>query len=166
MLYGFGTVYWRDQGIDATTIGALWAVGVVAEITLFTVAGRLQRRWGPAPLLAAAAIGGLVRWPVLAHVTWIPALVAAQVLHALTFGALHLGAMAYARARVEAEDTNTVTTLYSAAAAAGQGLTLLVAGFMYDVWAGQTYLAMAALSGAGLVGAYVLGAPNQKGSAE
>ncbi|MDN3719965.1 MFS transporter [Roseibium salinum] len=38
--YGFGTLYWQAKGVPDFAIGSLWAVGVVAEIALFTIAGK------------------------------------------------------------------------------------------------------------------------------
>jgi PPP family 3-phenylpropionic acid transporter len=37
--YGFGTLYWRSLHLTDTTIGSLWAGGVLAEIFLFSQAG-------------------------------------------------------------------------------------------------------------------------------
>jgi MFS transporter, PPP family, 3-phenylpropionic acid transporter len=53
--YGFSTLDWRAAGLDGTTIGALWALGVVAEIALFALSGRLPAWISPTVLLA---IGG------------------------------------------------------------------------------------------------------------
>jgi PPP family 3-phenylpropionic acid transporter len=65
VLYGFVTLQWTAAGLDGTTIGLLWAIGVVAEILLFAVSGRLIMRIGAIEtiLLArlAACCGGL-RW--------------------------------------------------------------------------------------------------------
>src|SRR5262249_34141478 len=39
LYYAFGTLHWRAQGFADGTIGALWALGVIAEIALFAVSG-------------------------------------------------------------------------------------------------------------------------------
>jgi MFS1 family protein len=39
LYYTFGTLHWRAQGFADGTIGALWALGVLAEIGLFAVSG-------------------------------------------------------------------------------------------------------------------------------
>src|SRR6185437_322629 len=39
--YSFSALAWRAAGLDGTTIAALWALGVVAEIVLFAMSGRL-----------------------------------------------------------------------------------------------------------------------------
>ena len=156
MLYAFGTAHWRAIGIGDTTIGQLWSIGVLAEIGLFAVGGLAQRRLGSAGLLAIAAVAGLARWPLLSIATTAGSLFAIQLLHAGTFAALHLGAIAYVQERVDDRATATVTTLYSAASGVGTGLTILCVGSLYDLWAGGTYVLMALLSGAGLVGARIV----------
>src|SRR5262249_30992901 len=40
--YGFSALDWRAAGLDGTAIAALWATGVVAEIVLFALSGRLS----------------------------------------------------------------------------------------------------------------------------
>ena len=44
MLYVFGTLHWLGAGVDERTVGMLWSLGVVAEIGLFFMAGRLRGR--------------------------------------------------------------------------------------------------------------------------
>ena len=56
--YAFGTLHWRAAGYTEDVIGALWAEGVVAEILLFMVGGRVLRRLGPARLLALGGLAG------------------------------------------------------------------------------------------------------------
>ena len=64
LYYGFATLDWQAAGLDGVTIGALWALGVIAEIALFAVADRL--RVGPAILLSIGAAGAVLRWGVMA----------------------------------------------------------------------------------------------------
>ncbi len=158
MLYAFGTAHWRAHGVPDTTIGPLWSVGVVAEIVLFAMSGRAQRKLGSTGLLTLAAIGGLARWPLLALTTDPSSLFAIQVLHGLTFGALHLGAIAYVQERVDESATATVTSLYAASTGVGSGLMMLGAGPLYDQFGGSAFWAMAGISAAGLVGARLIAA--------
>ena len=58
--YGFGSLYWRSLGFSETTIGWLWAEGVVAEILLFWQGRRLLARLGPAGLMALGGLAGIV----------------------------------------------------------------------------------------------------------
>lgn len=152
MLYAFGTKHWRAAGIDESTIGWLWAEGVVAEVVLFSFAVPFARRFHPATMLALGGIGGVLRWPVMAETTSVSWLAVACALHALTFGAVHLGAMGLIRRRIEPEAMTSATSLYSAVALGlAFGIGLPVAGQLYDVLAGRTWWIMAGLSGAGLL---------------
>jgi PPP family 3-phenylpropionic acid transporter len=60
--YGFGTLYWRSLGLSDTTIGWLWAEGVLAEILLFWQGQRLLARLGPIGLMVLGGIAGIMRW--------------------------------------------------------------------------------------------------------
>ncbi|MEM6996313.1 MAG: MFS transporter [Myxococcota bacterium] len=157
VLYAYGTPHWRAAGIGDATIGALWAFGVVAEIALFSVAPRIVSRLAPATMLSLAGLGGLLRWPALALTTSVPLLFAAQLMHALTFAATHLGAMSLIRAHVSDDDTTAATSLYSGVATGlAFGIGLPLAGVLYKVAAGEAYFAMAGVSATGLAASLVL----------
>jgi PPP family 3-phenylpropionic acid transporter len=152
VLYAFGSKHWLAAGIDARTIGWLWATGVVAEIGLFIVGERVRARIGASGLLVAAAIGHIVRWTLLANVTAAAPLFAIQVLHGATFGALHLGAMHWIREAIEPDAVPRATTLYVAATGGvGLGLGMLAAGILYERILGDAFYAMAGLAAVGLV---------------
>jgi PPP family 3-phenylpropionic acid transporter len=51
VFYGFSALAWRSAGLDGMTIAALWALGVVAEIVLFALHGRLPPLFQPSVLL-------------------------------------------------------------------------------------------------------------------
>jgi PPP family 3-phenylpropionic acid transporter len=155
--YGFSTLHWREAGIGETTIGILWSLGVVAEIILFSQGNRVLGRLGPKGLLALAGSGGLIRWTVLAFTTWEPALYAAQTLHALTFGAMHLGAMHYLSRNVPLGISARAQGLYSSfVTGIAQGAGMLAAGPLYHALSGYAFLTMTLLSGLGLLGARLL----------
>jgi PPP family 3-phenylpropionic acid transporter len=146
--YGFSSLHWRSVGLSESLIGALWSEGVIAEIVLFLVSGRI--RMGPTALLLIAAAGGVVRWSILGTTDALPALVLAQALHALTFGATHLAAVRYIMATVPAEATTTAQSLYiSVAGGIGAALYAAGAGALYADWGAGAYYAMALSSLAG-----------------
>src|SRR5262245_47058683 len=66
LYYSFGTLNWRAQGFADGTIGALWALGVVAEIGLFAVSGSILARWGSPRMLMAAGAAAALRWGIMA----------------------------------------------------------------------------------------------------
>ncbi len=89
-IYGFLSLYLDSLGYDKAAIGALWALSVAAEVAWFGLQGRLVRRlrmpqWlllcGAAAVLRMGLTAGLGQW------AW--ALVAGQLLHALSFAAHH-----------------------------------------------------------------------------
>lgn len=155
--YAFGSLSWRDAGLDESMIGFLWGIGVVAEVLLFAFAGRFSRKIGPLGFLALAAVGGLIRWP-LTPLTNDPALlVPLQCLHALTFGAAHLGAMAYLTRSIPDHLGATGQSLYYALTGGVlMGVTMPLAGMMYEEVGTAAYNAMGACSALALPGLFIL----------
>ena len=153
LYYGFGTLYWRDLGFSEMVIGVLWAEGVVAEIVLFWYSAPLVARFGPLGLMALGGAAGILRWSLMGVSPGLGAAAALQLLHALTFGASHLGAMHFMARRVPLGAAASAQSLYSALSAGfGSGLVMLAAGALYAAYGGQAYPFMALLSGAGLCG--------------
>lgn len=147
VLYAFGTEHWRAQGLDESTAGLLWAESVLAEIVLFAYGSRVGRWLTPRALWLAAAGAGVVRWAILSSTIAMPALVLVQALHALTYGALHLGAMTYIREHVPGPARSRATTLYSAISTGlALGIALPLAGELYARFGGLAYGAMSIMS--------------------
>ncbi len=155
--YGFSALHWQAAGLSEATIGGLWAEGVIVEVLLFAFSGRVMARASPAALLVLAALAGMLRWTVLAASTDLGVLIAVQALHALTFGAAHLGAMHFLARAAPAGLAATAQSLYSAlSSGVAMGLAMLLAGALYEAAAGRAFLAMTVLSAGGLVLALVL----------
>lgn len=148
---GFSTLHWKESGIKEQLIGALWVEGVFAEILLFSISGFLIARIGPIKLLAIAGVCGLVRWTVLAQSTDIYALLSTQVLHALTFGAVHLGAMHFIASNAPAGRTATAQGIYTSISGLIMGLAMVGAGSLYELFRGQAFYAMVLISALGLI---------------
>lgn len=148
--YGFGTLHWTALGYSAQTIGWLWAEGVVAEIALFAYGAALLTRLGPTRLLILAGAAGIVRWSVTAFAVSLPPLLFAQALHALSFGAAHLGAMHFLARALPAEWAATGQSLYSATVSGiGFGIVMAFSGTLYGALGAGAYLAMAAIAALG-----------------
>jgi len=157
VLYAFGTIHWRDAGVNDRIIGLLWAEGVIAEILLFAVGGAFMRRIRPADAMLMAAAGGILRWIVLGYTTDVVALFAVQFLHGLTFGAMHLGAMAFVAQAAPQGYTATMQSFYNAIGVAGfSALAMIFVGPLYEAVGGHAYYLMSALSLAGGAAALVL----------
>ncbi len=157
VLYAFASVHWRAAGIADATIGWLWAEGVIAEIVLFFVGASWSRRLGPGGMMVLAAAAGVLRWMMLGLGTDLPVLMAAQLLHAFTFGAAHLGAMAFIARAAPAPLSATAQSLYSALAmGATFALVLPFAAPLYAAVGASAFFAMAGLSLVGGLAAAIL----------
>ena len=93
MFYTFGAIAWRAGGLSSAWIGTLWAIGVIAEIALFAWSAAVVSRFGALTLLFAGCAGAVVRWAVMSFDPPLAVLIPLQVLHGLTYGAAHLGAI-------------------------------------------------------------------------
>ncbi|MGF1457337.1 MAG: MFS transporter [Alphaproteobacteria bacterium] len=155
--YGFSSIHWRSLGLSGDLIGVLWAIGVIAEILLFSVSGRILARLGPLGLLGLGAGAGVVRWTVMGFDPPLALLIAAQILHAGTFGATHLGAVHLIDRAVPRRCAVTAQSLYFAlSGGVVLGSLTLGAGALYDAAAGAAYFAMAGVSLLALAGVWLL----------
>ncbi len=88
--YTFFTIYLENFGYSRTSIGQLWALGVVAEIGVFLLMPRLLPRFDARQLLLLATGLTTLRWLLIAvfpaHLGMIGV---AQSLHAASFGLYH-----------------------------------------------------------------------------
>lgn len=116
--YSFSSIYWKDAGYSASTIGYLWSLGVVAEILVFAFSNVLFRRWTARGLLLLSAITGIIRWSLMASTTELPWLILIQILHCGSFTVCHLAAMRFIAARRGA-DVIRLQSVYSALAMGG-----------------------------------------------
>jgi MFS transporter, PPP family, 3-phenylpropionic acid transporter len=158
LYYGFGTLYWRELGFSDTVIGVLWAEGVVVEIVLFWYSTAFVAKFGPLGLMGLGGAAGILRWSLMGVLPGLGAAAVLQLLHALTFGAAHLGAMHFMARRVPPGAAASAQSLYSALSAGfGSGLVMLAAGALYEAYGGRAYPFMALLSAAGLCGVLWLG---------
>jgi len=157
LYYGFGTLYWRSLGFSDTTIGCLWAEGVLAEIILFWQGRHLVAFLGPLGLMAIGGTAGILRWNLAGGLTWLPFVAALQLLHAFTFGASHLGAIHFLSRAVPPSAAASAQSIYaSLSSGLGSGVVMVIAGSLYSAYGGGAYYFMAALSAAGLVGVAAL----------
>lgn len=158
MLYTYGALHWRGQGISTTWISVLWGIGVVCEIALFAWSGWFLRVAGIKGALVIGLAGCALRWGLLALEPPLWVLVMLAPLHAFTYAASHLGAIHFIGRAVPAEAAGTAQALYSALAAgvAIGVMTLALGAVQGSLGGGVGYVMMSAVSAAGLAAAIAI----------
>lgn len=152
--YAFSALIWRGQHISDSLIGALWAVGVAAEIGFMWFLEPWRRRVGPEKLVIAGGLAALARWTAMAFSPPLWALFPLQALHALSFTATFMGSLALIERLAPREHASAAQTVSSALSGGLLiGLATLLSGAVFD-WAGPLgYLSMSLLTAIGLAGA-------------
>jgi len=147
VFYGFSALDWRAAGFDGAAIAALWALGVAAEIVLFAISGRLPI--APTTLLLIGAAGAVIRWGAMAFDPPAILLPPLQCLHALSFGASHLGALGFIARTIPPKLGATAQGYLAVALGLAMAASMALAGVLYTRWGGLAYGAMALLAAAG-----------------
>ena len=145
--YGFSSLQWHADGLDGGSIAALWALGVVAEIVLFAFSGRLKV--SSTTLLTIGAVGAVVRWSAMALDPPAALLPFLQILHALSYGATHLGALTYVARHAPEGQAATAQGHLAIALSAVMALASAVSGLLYANFGVASYAAMALMAIAG-----------------
>ena len=93
--YTFFSIYLVEHGYAKSTVGWLWALGVICEIGVFFLMPWLMRRYTLPQILAVSFVCTMLRFLLIGWGVDFPwLLLIAQVLHAVTFGAFHAAAVA------------------------------------------------------------------------
>src|SRR5207237_828049 len=129
-------IHWRAGGLDGLTIGTLWAVGVLAEIALFGLSARLPAAITPTVMLSVGAAGAVIRWGAMALDPPPVMLPAVQSLHALSFGATHLGTLAFVARVAPPGLATTVQGYISVALGAAMAVAMGISGVLYGRFGG------------------------------
>jgi len=152
VFYVYGVLHWRELGLSATWTGVLWAIAVIAEIVLFARSGAVLKVFSPLGLIALGAIAAIVRWIAMAFDPPLGALIVLQILHALTFGATHIGTVHFIAQNIPAQRAGTAQALQaSVTAGIAMGGATLLAGQLYGPFGAKAYFAMAVLGALGLL---------------
>ncbi len=87
--YSFFSIYLHDV-YNLKGISGIWGIGALAEIPVVLWGSRYVVRYGVAKMILLAAAGTVVRMLIYAMVPPLPLVLFGQVLHALSFGLLHI----------------------------------------------------------------------------
>lgn len=147
--YAFSALFWAEAGIPGTAVGLFWGLGVVTEIGLFAIAGQLGLRFGIAGLLGLGAAGATLRWLLFPLATDPVSVALLQALHGLSFGASHLGAVAYVARTAPPRWAGTAQGVMSMMVGLLTALASAMAGQLYAFGPALAFHAMAGLSAAG-----------------
>lgn len=152
--YTFLTLHLEALGYARGWIGALWALGVIAEILLFLLMARLLARFSLKQLLVASFVLAALRWLLLGWLAAdLPLLLSAQLLHAATFGCFHVTAVHLVQRSFGSEHQGQGQALYATLSGCGGALGALYAGYSWNsLGAGWTFtLASLAAAAAALL---------------
>lgn len=150
-LYSFGTILWRANGFSDFTIGIFWAVGVIAEIILFSQAGRMFRVVSPLKLMAGGAVIGCLRWLLFSmDLPLLPTLVL-QVMHAGSFALAHIGLMRFLREVVPTERAASAQGTFVIFNGLAMALGTALAGRLVPTLGSNIYVVMSIFPILGLI---------------
>ncbi len=155
MLFTFATLYWLSIGLSPTAVGILWGIGTLSEVAVFQFARRLLAQISPATLMMIGGLGGVVRWLAMPFDWPFAAFALLQTLHALTFGATHLGTMHWFADHVEDRDLSVVNGATFVAGGACMGVSVLASGWLYARYGAGAFAAMALPALGGAIAAWI-----------
>lgn len=150
--YVFYSIHLAGHGYSKTEVGALWSLGVFAEIAVFMLMARLSRRFALRAILLASFAAAVLRFLLMGWgVESVAVMVVVQLLHGLTFGAYHASAIAAVNEWFPGRAQARGQALYSSLSfGAGGLLGALVSGLTWDDWgAGWTFALSSAFAFAG-----------------
>ncbi len=135
--YGFYSIYLLEHGYSASAIGALWTLGVAAEIVLFWWLPAYLPRLNLARTAQLCMIVAAARWALIGFTVdyWF-CLVALQLLHAVTFGLFHASGVQFIRQSFGPALQGQGQALYGAIGyGAGGALGLWLCGVLWQLGA-------------------------------
>ncbi len=120
--YSFFSLFIRDSyGIHS--VSGIWAIGALAEMPMILYGNKLVSRFGSAAALILAIGGAAVRMFVYASGAPLTVIIGAQILHAFSFGLIHITVVSVINHTVPAERKAFAMSLYG-------GIGLGLAGFI------------------------------------
>lgn len=148
MLNSFASIHWRALGFDDDLIGVFWSAGVLGETIIFTYSARLSRLLSAPQWLLLGAAASVVRWALFPFIHEPAAWMALQTMHALTFGATHIGAVQFMVRSVGERQSVSAQSLYWTLSAVTGTLATFAAGPLFAAQGGASFAWMALLPAA------------------
>ncbi len=131
--YTFYSIYLENYGYSRTLIGQLWALGVIAEVVVFMFMHRWLPFYGVRKVLMVSLLLSAVRWLTIGFFPEnLTLLIFAQLLHAASFGAFHVAAIAWVHEHFIGKHQGRGQALYSMVGfGAGGVLGSLASGYLW-----------------------------------
>jgi MFS transporter, PPP family, 3-phenylpropionic acid transporter len=131
--YTYFSLYLAQLGYGEITIGALWSLGVLAEVVLFIYMHRWLGFSSVRTIMLWALSLTLLRWLLIAgFADSLLVLVFAQLLHALSFGAMHAVSIHFVHQMFAPEHQGRAQALYSSVGfGAGGAAGALCSGWLF-----------------------------------
>ncbi len=151
--YAFFSIYLQDLGYAKSTIGWLWSVGVMAEVSLFLVMHRILHRWNAVQILTASLLFAALRWLLIGFFAdELFVLLLAQLLHSASFGSFHASAIHLVHQYFKGQNQGRGQALYSSMSfGAGGAAGTFISGFIWQH--GSPALAYTVAASVALIGA-------------
>jgi len=125
--YGFFSLYLADAGFSGWQIGMYWGIGVIAEIVLMWRWSRSLQQAAAPLVFSLCLLLAALRWLGIGLTTDAALLAVLQLLHAASFAAFHVAAIAWVKRLAPAGRHSAAQGLYSAAGF-GLGSTIGIMG--------------------------------------
>jgi PPP family 3-phenylpropionic acid transporter len=151
MLFAFASIHWTALGFSGTSISWLWTAGVLAEISMFFISGKLMARFSVWTLILTGCTVAVFRWIIFAQPLSYWGYFALQCGHAFTFAIIHIGIQKLIMLRVDERQEASAQGFYTTLVALCSALAALSSGYLYELFAIDAFYIMAAVAIAGMI---------------
>ncbi|MCK0912848.1 MFS transporter [Acinetobacter pittii] len=136
--YSFYSNFLKSLNFSTTEIGFLWAMGVFAEIFMFSIASKIFQRFSWRILVIVCLLVTSIRWMLVAVFShYFIGQLFAQCLHAFSFGLFHLIAMRVIFQNFSAGQQGRGQALYSTMWGLGVAFGSVLAGHFWKTFSGE-----------------------------
>ncbi len=146
--YTFFSIYMEDLGYERSSIGLLWAMGVVAEVLLFVVMHRFLQYFRLRNIVIVSLFLTTVRWLLIGSFSeTVLIVILAQCLHAASFGAMHAVAIQFVHQNFSNDYQGQGQAIYSSVSfGAGGALGALLSGVIVTEYSSAAAFNLAAIA--------------------
>lgn len=143
----FYSIFLAAHGYSKSLVGALFSLGVLAEIAVFFFMSRALRRFSLRVILLSCFVVAVLRFALLGWgVASLALMVATQLMHGLTFGAFHSAAISAINCWFSGAARSRGQALYSSLSFGAGGLFGgLISGWAWDRLGGGLTFALSSL---------------------